>query len=103
MKVEVRKSFVKDSQRLPLQNQARLAELIESISNFKTAFDIPHCKKMQGYKNAYRIKFGEYRIGFFRESNAIEFVRILATKRHLSVFSVNELIHKFRLQKPHSC
>lgn len=80
MKVEARKSFVRDSQKLSSQNQVKLGELIESIPYLKTIFDIPHCKKMQGYKNAYRIKFGEYRIGFFRTNEVIELVRILPRK-----------------------
>ncbi len=80
MKVELRKSFYKDSQKLPAFNKAKLAELIEKILFVKTIFDIPNCKKMQGFKNAYRIKFGEYRIGFFRNNDGIELVRILPRK-----------------------
>lgn len=80
MKVEIRKSFVKDSQKLSDDDQIKLAELIESIPRFNTVFDIPHIKKMQGYRNAYRIRFGGYRIGFFRMNDVIELVRILPRK-----------------------
>lgn len=80
MKVVVRKSFVKDSQRLASQDQINLGELIESIATFKTVFDIPHFKKMHGFKDAYRIRFGVYRIGFFRTNDGIELVRILPRK-----------------------
>ena len=80
MKVEIRHSFIKDSRKLPTQNQIRLAELIEKIDFVKSIFEIPHCKKMQGYKNAYRIKLGDYRIGFFYLKDSIELVRIQLRK-----------------------
>lgn len=80
MKVMVRKSFVKDSQKLSSHDQIKLGELIERIAYFKTVFEIPQFKKMHGYKNAYRIKFGEYRIGFFRTNDGLELVRILLRK-----------------------
>ncbi len=80
MKLEIRKSFVKDSQRLSRDDQVKLSELIESIPGLNSVFDISHVKKMQGYKNAYRIKFGRYRIGFFRINDVIELVRILSRK-----------------------
>lgn len=80
MKVEFRKSFHKDSQKLSASNQVKLSELIENIILSKSVFDIANCKKMQGFKNAYRIKFHEYRIGFFRTSDGAELVRILPRK-----------------------
>ena len=80
MKFEIRKSFVKDSQKLSISQQSRLSDLIESISAYKSVFEIPQCKKMHGYKNAYRIKFSEYRIGFVLIPGGLELVRILPRK-----------------------
>ncbi len=39
--------------------------------------EIPHLKKMKGYKNAYRIRFGDYRIGFLFENNSIVLSRVM--------------------------
>jgi mRNA interferase RelE/StbE len=38
------------------------------------------CKKLTGYKTAYRIRMGQYRIGFYYEHKTIELVRILHRK-----------------------
>lgn len=38
------------------------------------------CKKLTGFKNAYRIRMGEYRIGFVFENGTIELIRILGRK-----------------------
>ena len=35
---------------------------------------------MEGFKNAYRIKIGDYRIGVFIEEDTIEFVRFVHRK-----------------------
>lgn len=39
--------------------------------------DIPHVEKMKGHPNAFRIRLGSYRIGFFREKDTLVFVRFL--------------------------
>jgi mRNA interferase RelE/StbE len=77
VKIEVRKSFEKDSLKLPIIIQAQLSEII--IKSGKLS-EIPSCKKMTGYKNAYRIKLKTYRIGFFLENKKVELVRILHRK-----------------------
>ncbi len=42
--------------------------------------EIPNLKKMKGYKNAYRIRFGEYRIGLLFENNNIKLSRVMNRK-----------------------
>jgi mRNA interferase RelE/StbE len=80
MKLEIRSSFFKDSGKLPAVLQNKVAELMDRIQNAGSIREIPDCKKMRGYKDAYRIKLGEYRIGFFRLKSSIELVRILPRK-----------------------
>jgi mRNA-degrading endonuclease RelE of RelBE toxin-antitoxin system len=78
--IEVRKSFEKDSAKLPVQFQNQLSRIIEGIIMSKKLSEIPSCKKMIGYKSAYRIKMHNYRIGFFFENQIIELVRVLNRK-----------------------
>ncbi|MEP6584541.1 MAG: hypothetical protein ABJA90_09755 [Ginsengibacter sp.] len=80
MKVSIRKSFEKDSARLPPPIQRKLSQLIIDLEEVKKLSDIISCKKLTGHKDAYRIRLGSHRIGFFFEKETIELVRILDRK-----------------------
>jgi mRNA interferase RelE/StbE len=74
-------SFHKDIARL---SNAKLAKLIqEAIENVKMADspnEIKNIKNLKGYRNYYRIRIGDYRIGLFMENNLAEFSRFLHRK-----------------------
>ena len=80
MNIEIRKSFQKDALKLPAPIQVQLGKLIEILSRAKKLSELPSCKKLTGFKNAYRIRLGEYRIGFVFENETVELVRILGRK-----------------------
>ncbi|GGB15784.1 type II toxin-antitoxin system RelE family toxin [Puia dinghuensis] len=80
MNIEIRKSFEKDALRLPAPMQVQLSKLIETLIQAKQLSEISSCKKLSGYKNAYRIRMGTYRIGFLFEKETIELVRVLGRK-----------------------
>lgn len=80
MKVEIRQSFVKDALKLQANIQKEIADIIITIENIRKLSELPACKKLKGYKTAYRIRIGDYRIGFFFENNTIELVRVLNRK-----------------------
>lgn len=86
MNYEIRQSFVKDAVKLPKQVQKEIAELIEKIEKATKLTELPSCKKLQGFKTAYRIRIGNYRIGFFFEKNTIELVRVLDRKNMYRFF-----------------
>ena len=86
MKYEVRQSFVKDAAKLPAPVQKKIAQLIIDIENAKSLTELPSCKKLLGFKTAYRIRVGSYRIGFFLEKNVIELVRVLDRKNMYRFF-----------------
>ena len=80
MNVEIRKSFEKDATKLSAAMKVELASIIQQISKSKKLSEIYSCKKLAGFKNAYRIRWGSYRIGFFFENETVELVRILNRK-----------------------
>jgi mRNA interferase RelE/StbE len=86
MKYEIRQSFVKDAAKLPRQAQKQITELIEKIEKATKLTELPACKKLQGFKTAYRIRIGNYRIGFFFEKNTVELVRVLDRKNMYRFF-----------------
>ena len=80
MKIEIRKSFTKDADKLPAPFRRHLAEIIEAMEKTNLPAHLANCKKLTGHKTAYRIRMGQYRIGFYYEHETIELVRILHRK-----------------------
>jgi mRNA interferase RelE/StbE len=65
MIVEVRSSFQRDAKKLPAQIQHQLFNIIENLHDSSSLSEIINCKKLTGFRNAYRIRLGNYRIGFY--------------------------------------
>jgi mRNA interferase RelE/StbE len=81
MKVEFLKSFSKDldliNSKSVKQSLIRIVELLEKVEDLK---DIPTIKKLKGFRNAYRIRVGDYRLGFFQDGSAVQLARFLHRK-----------------------
>ncbi|HNW88693.1 MAG TPA: type II toxin-antitoxin system RelE/ParE family toxin [Bacteroidales bacterium] len=87
MKTEFLKQFEKDLDKLVLQSiKSDVADVIENTENAAKITDIKGLKKLSGYKFAYRIRIGDYRIGVFIEKNIVEFARIAHRKDIYKVF-----------------
>jgi mRNA interferase RelE/StbE len=73
--------FEKDTEKeLNKKLLKQLADIIEQLQKADHLMEIPHLKKMNGYKNAYRIRFGEYRVGFLYDNNTIFRSRVMNRK-----------------------
>lgn len=87
MQVEFLKKFSKDIDHITIKavknNLAKLIRLMESEENLN---NIPHLKKLTGHKSAYRIRLGDYRVGFFYENHKVIFARIIHRKDIYKVF-----------------
>ena len=57
--------------------KVQLATIIQQIIAANKLSALSSVKKLTGFKNAYRIRVGSYRIGFFYENDIVELVRIL--------------------------
>jgi mRNA interferase RelE/StbE len=81
MKVEYLSRFGRDIDRIQDASiKNKLASIIEQIEQAKSLADVNHLKKIVGYKNTYRIRIGDYRIGIFFEKDTVEFARIVHRK-----------------------
>ena len=81
MQVEFLAKFNRDIDRIHLKSLKKsLAEIIDQVKASNSISKIPNLKKLKGFRSAYRIRMGEYRIGIFIEGNHIEFARILHRK-----------------------
>jgi len=87
MKTEFLKQFLRDADKLTIQSVRN--EVIKAIKNVEESASpagIKGLKKLSGYKNAFRIKIGDYRIGVIIEKNNVEFVRVVHRKDIYKVF-----------------
>ena len=58
----------------------QVTQLIHDLENAEKLQFIPNTKKLKGHKTAYRIRFGDYRVGLFSEKNIVQLAGILHRK-----------------------
>lgn len=81
MQVEFLKKFYKDLDKISETTvKTDIVQTIENVESAKKISEIKNLKKLSGFKHAYRIKIGDYRIGIFIENNIIEFARVIHRK-----------------------
>ena len=81
MNILVNKVFLKELAKLPAKERLKVEKLLfEDIESYKTFAQIPNFKKLKGYRNYYKIRFGYYRAGLRFENNTLYFERILHRK-----------------------
>ncbi|MFM2290983.1 MAG: hypothetical protein RIS29_796 [Bacteroidota bacterium] len=87
MRLLVDKSFEKDIKKISDKKILNaIADCIEDIQERKKLSDIPNCKKLAGSKNCFRIRIGDYRLGFVFENNTIELIRFLHRSKMYDFF-----------------
>jgi mRNA-degrading endonuclease RelE of RelBE toxin-antitoxin system len=87
MKVEFLKKFSKDLDEVRTKSTKesviRIIELMEVVDGLEK---IPNIKKLKGHKSAYRVRIGDYRLGFFFENSTILLARFLHRKDIYRIF-----------------
>ncbi|HMO65624.1 MAG TPA: type II toxin-antitoxin system RelE/ParE family toxin [Verrucomicrobiota bacterium] len=78
MKVEFGKAFARDIVELPANVRQRVAQVVECVMNAPNLQAVPNVKKLKGSPNAFRIRVGDYRVGFFLEGDQVTFMRCLS-------------------------
>jgi mRNA interferase RelE/StbE len=81
MQVQFLSKFNRDLDRIHLKSVKKsILLLIEHVKTAHSLHEIKNLKKLTGFKSAYRIRLGDYRIGIFVEGDKVEFARILNRK-----------------------
>jgi mRNA interferase RelE/StbE len=82
MEIFYGKTFSKDLDNLRNQPQVRknLLDLIKKIKAMKSLREVKDIKKIEGYEDYFRIKIGNYRLGFKLNQDRIELIRFLHRK-----------------------
>lgn len=87
MKVEFLKQFLRDTDKISAQSvRNEVIKAIKNVEDSASPTDIKGLKKLSGYKNAFRIKIGDFRIGIFIVKNNVEFARVIHRKDIYKVF-----------------
>ena len=81
MKVEFRKSFVKDLERVTVKSLKKsVKQTLEQVEQAQALHQIRHVKELRGGEGYYRIRIGDYRIGLAVKADTVVFVRFLHRK-----------------------
>ena len=81
MKLLFERKFLKDISNLNNKKlQSSIEEIIVDVESAKGISEIKNTKKLKGFKNVYRMKVGEYRLGFLLLNEKIVFVRFMHRK-----------------------
>lgn len=81
MNIKVHKTFLKELAAIPAKQRIKIEKfLFDEISVIEDPFKIPNLKKLKGYTQFYRIRFGNYRAGIRIENDTVIFERILHRK-----------------------
>ncbi len=87
MQVEFLSKFSKDIDQITVKAvKTNLSKLIQKLEAEEDLTNIPQLKKLAGHKSAYRVRIGNYRVGFFYENNKVIFARIVHRKDIYKVF-----------------
>jgi mRNA interferase RelE/StbE len=76
MKIAIDRSFEQDIKKLPKQIQVQVKGVILKVQTSELLNEF-NPTKMEGRKNAFRIRTGNYRIGFYLEGDVVVFSRVL--------------------------
>lgn len=77
MKINLRKSAIKDLDKLPAIYKSKILKKISTLEQFP---NIQNIKKLSNYEPSYRLRVGDYRILFDVQSNEIDIARVLHRK-----------------------
>jgi mRNA interferase RelE/StbE len=87
MKVEYLSKFSKDLDKVNLPAVKKsIIGIIEDVKAANSINQIANIKKLVGFKSAYRIRVGQYRIGIFVDKNLVQFARIVHRKDIYKLF-----------------
>jgi mRNA interferase RelE/StbE len=87
MKTVFLSEFGRDIAKIRLQAvKDDIAAIIEQVETAQNLTDLANLKKLKGFKTAYRLRSGDYRIGIFIENDTVEFARVVHRKDIYKVF-----------------
>lgn len=88
MQVTFTKTFLKDLAKVtPVKRRQQIEKFVfEELPIHSSIEDAGKFEKMTGYKNHYKMRFGDYRVGILKHNNTVELQRVLNRKEIYKFF-----------------
>ena len=87
MEVVFLRSFFNDINKISDKKlKAKIKVFIIELENAETLEELFNVKKLKGFSNAYRLRIGDYRLGFFKDDNKIQLSRCVKRNDIYKVF-----------------
>jgi len=77
MEVEFLRSFEKDLNKADASMRRKILSIVVRMEEARTLSDMPQVKKLKGHKDAYRLRIGHFRLGFFVQGDKLQLARLL--------------------------
>ncbi len=87
MEVVFLRSFLDDIKKISDKKlKAKIKVFIIELEHAETLEEISNVIKIKGFSTAYRLRIGDYRLGFFKDDNIIELARFVKRNDIYKVF-----------------
>jgi len=87
MQVEFLSHFDKDLDKVNRKSvRLQIVRLIEQVEAADNISEVLNLKKLKGFRSAYRVRIGDYRVGFFLQGQKVEFARVGHRKDIYKIF-----------------
>ena len=87
MKVIILRSFLNDIKKINDKNlKIKIKDFILQLENAKSLDEVHNVKKLQGYSTAYRLRIGDFRLGFYKDGDNIELARFVKRNDIYKIF-----------------
>lgn len=87
MEVVFLRSFLDDIKKISDKKlKAKIKVFIIELEHADTLDEISNVIKIKGFSTAYRLRIGDYRLGFFKDDNIIELARFVKRNDIYKVF-----------------
>ena len=88
MQVVFTKTFLKDLAKVfPAKRRSQIEKFVfEELQKFNSLEEVGTAEKMTGYREFYKIRFGDYRVGIYKSEKLIELRRVLNRKEIYKYF-----------------
>ncbi|MBI5476567.1 MAG: type II toxin-antitoxin system RelE/ParE family toxin [Ignavibacteriales bacterium] len=81
MNVEYRKQFLRELAKIPSSHRIDIENFVfHDLLSFKTLTECKKIERMKGYPGFYKVRFGDYRVGLYIESDTLVLERVLHRK-----------------------
>jgi mRNA interferase RelE/StbE len=85
MNVDIKPSYFKDLEKIPLKYQDKITDALENLANLKSLSEASNLLKIEGGEDEFRMKVGRYRV-LFTWDKKIQTLIVMAVAHRQNVY-----------------